>query len=56
MGDPPLMDSPWKAFPKKKLFPKRAKNDVLALNKVRNGQKGHIIDQNGLKMYKKKGK
>ena len=34
-----------------KHFPKRAKNDGFVLNKIKNGQKGHIIDQKRLKIY-----
>ena len=37
-------------------FPKRTKNDVFVLNKVKMDQKGHITDQKGLKMYEKRQK
>ena len=36
-----------------KKFPKRTKKDLFVSNKVKNGPKGHIIDQKGLKMYEK---
>ena len=45
------MESPLSFSGKK--FPKRARNDVFVLNKVKNGQKCHIIDPKGLKMYEK---
>ena len=37
-------------------FPKRTKNDVFVLIRLKMDQKGHIIDQKGLKMYEKRQK
>ena len=51
---PPLNWKSAKLFQKK--IPKMAKNDVFVLNEVKNGLKSHEIDQNGLKINKKKGK
>ena len=44
---PPLTERPLSFSGKN--FPKRTKNDVFGLNKVKNGPKGHMIDQKGLK-------
>ena len=51
---PPLTESPLSFSGN--FFPKRTKNDVFGLNKVKMDQKGHIIDQKGLKMYEKRQK